>query len=43
MELEFIRWLSEQLPPHPNLRLGPGDDAAILRMAQSDGCVIATC
>ena len=40
MELEFIRWLSEQLPPHPNLRLGPGDDAAILRMAQGDGCVL---
>jgi thiamine-monophosphate kinase len=40
MELEFIRWLSEQLPPHPNLKLGPGDDAAILRMAQGDGCVI---
>ncbi len=40
MELEFIRWLSEQLPQHPNLTLGPGDDAAILRMAQGDGCVL---
>jgi len=41
MELEFIRWLSEQLPSHPNLKLGPGDDAAILRMAQGDGCVLS--
>jgi thiamine-monophosphate kinase len=40
MELEFIRWLGEHLQPHPNLLLGPGDDAAILRMSQSDGCVI---
>ncbi len=40
MELEFIRWLGDQLPPHPNLLLGPGDDAAILRMSQTDGCVI---
>lgn len=40
MELEFIRWLSEQLPQHPNLTLGPGDDAAIVRMEQGDGCVL---
>jgi thiamine-monophosphate kinase len=28
------------LPPHPLLRLGPGDDAAVLRMAGVDECVV---
>jgi len=40
MEREFIAWLREHLPPHPLLRLGPGDDAAVLRMAGIDECVI---
>ncbi len=40
MEQQFIAWLRERLPPHPLLQLGPGDDAAILRMAGVDGCVI---
>ena len=41
MELEFINWLRERLPAHANLVLGPGDDAAILRMA-SDRDVVVT-
>ena len=40
MEQQFIAWLRERLPPHPLLRLGPGDDAAVLRMAGVDECVI---
>jgi thiamine-monophosphate kinase len=40
MERQFISWLRERLPPHPLLRLGPGDDAAVLRMAGVDECVI---
>ena len=40
MELEFVRWLRDRLPAHPNLALGPGDDAAILRLAQRAECVI---
>jgi thiamine-monophosphate kinase len=40
MEHQFIAWLREHLPPHPLLRLGPGDDAAVLRMAGVDECVI---
>jgi thiamine-monophosphate kinase len=40
MEHQFIAWLRERLPPHPLLRLGPGDDAAVLRMAGIDECVI---
>ena len=40
MEAELIAWLRERLPPHPLLRLGPGDDAAVLRMAGIDECVL---
>jgi thiamine-monophosphate kinase len=40
MERELISWLREHLPPHPLLRLGLGDDAAVLRMADVDECVI---
>jgi thiamine-monophosphate kinase len=40
MERQFIAWLREHLPPHPLLRLGPGDDAAVLRMAHLDECVV---
>ena len=40
MESDFIRWLRGRLPRHPKLLLGPGDDAAILRLAESDQCVL---
>jgi thiamine-monophosphate kinase len=40
MERQFISWLRRRLPPHPLLRLGPGDDAAVLNMAGVDGCVL---
>jgi thiamine-monophosphate kinase len=40
MESDFITWLRERLPPHPQLRLGPGDDAAILRLANRAECVV---
>lgn len=40
MERQVIAWLRNHLPPHPLLRLGPGDDAAVLRMSQIDECVI---
>jgi len=39
MESDFIAWLRERVPPHPQLLLGPGDDAAILRLAGSQGTV----
>jgi thiamine-monophosphate kinase len=38
MEAEFIAWLRQRLPAHPRLPLGPGDDAALLRLAGPD-CV----
>lgn len=40
MERQFISWLRQRLPPHPLLRLGPGDDAAVLRMTGVDECVV---
>ena len=40
MERELISWLRKRLPPHPLLRLGPGDDAAVLRMAGINECVV---
>jgi thiamine-monophosphate kinase len=40
MERELISWLRQRLPSHPLLRLGPGDDAAVLRMAAIQECVV---
>lgn len=40
MESEFIAWLRTRLPSHPRLRLGLGDDAAVLRLGGD--CVVTT-
>jgi thiamine-monophosphate kinase len=40
MESDFISWLRSRLPSHPQLRLGPGDDAAILELSRSGQCVV---
>ena len=40
MEFEFIAWLRSRLPQSPLLRLGPGDDAAILRLGDRAECVV---
>jgi thiamine-monophosphate kinase len=42
MESEFLEWLRSRLPPHPNLLLGPGDDAAVLKLAQDTRCVVTS-
>ncbi len=42
MESQFIAWLRERLPRHPQLLLGPGDDAAVLRLAERSKCVVTT-
>ena len=42
MESDFIAWLRQRLRPSPHLRLGPGDDAAILRLGQRADCVITS-
>jgi thiamine-monophosphate kinase len=40
MESELIAYLRRRLPSHPSLRLGVGDDAAVLRMTKLDECVV---
>jgi thiamine-monophosphate kinase len=42
MEREFIHWLVEHLPQSPLLRLGIGDDAAVLRWAHGPDVVVTT-
>ena len=42
MELEFVDWLRKQLPPHPQLRLGIGDDAAILALGENSQAVVSS-
>ena len=40
MELEFLEWLRSRLSRHSHLRVGPGDDAAVVRLAHgADGVV----
>lgn len=40
MEFEFLDWLSQRLGQHSRLRLGPGDDAALLRLSERAECVV---
>ncbi|MHB8971314.1 MAG: thiamine-phosphate kinase [Pirellulaceae bacterium] len=42
MESEFIAWLRDRLPPHPDLRLGIGDDAAVLRLGHDRDMVVTS-
>src|SRR5690349_25152476 len=42
MELELIRWLSANLPDHPLLRIGIGEDAAVVRWSADRGLVVTT-
>jgi thiamine-monophosphate kinase len=42
MERDFVRWLCERLPSHPRMLVGPGDDAAILRLADDANLVATT-
>lgn len=42
VELELVRWLSENLPAHPLLRIGIGDDAAVLRWPTDGELVVTT-
>jgi thiamine-monophosphate kinase len=40
MELEFIRWLREHVPTHPNAPLGLSDDAAIVALAGQSNVIV---
>jgi len=42
METEFIAWLGDHLGDHPQLRVGPGDDAAVLALRHRSECVVST-
>jgi thiamine-monophosphate kinase len=42
MEADLLRWLRERLPSHPLLKLGIGDDAAILATAGRGDVVVTT-
>jgi thiamine-monophosphate kinase len=40
MESELVAWIRHQVPGHPRLWLGPGDDAAVLRLGDRPSCVV---
>ena len=40
MESQLIEHLRRRIPPHSRLLLGPGDDAAVLQMADVEQCVM---
>jgi thiamine-monophosphate kinase len=40
MELEFLKWLTQRIEPHPLVRVGVGDDAAVLRWAHERDCLV---
>jgi thiamine-monophosphate kinase len=42
MERELVRYLCQRLPAHPRLLVGPGDDAAILRLPERAHLVATT-
>lgn len=42
MEAEFLSWLRGQIPGHPRLPLGIGDDAAILELASGARCLVTS-
>ncbi len=42
VESEFLSWLRDRLPEHPRVRLGAGDDAAVVNWPTDSGCVLTT-
>jgi thiamine-monophosphate kinase len=42
MESDFLRWVRHRLPDHPLVEVGPGDDAAVLRLPPQTGFVVTT-
>jgi thiamine-monophosphate kinase len=39
MERDLVRWFCERIPAHPRLLIGPGDDAALVRMTAGTNLV----
>ncbi len=42
MERDLVRWLCERLPAHPRMLVGPGDDAAAMRLTAGANLVATT-
>lgn len=42
MESKFITWLRQRLPKTSSVRLGLGDDAAVLALRDSAGCIVTS-
>lgn len=42
MEASFLAWLRERVPAHPRLKLGIGDDAALVAWTLGRDCVVTT-
>ncbi|HEX4149434.1 MAG TPA: thiamine-phosphate kinase, partial [Pirellulales bacterium] len=40
METDLIAWLRRRVPPHPNVLVGIGDDAAVLRLPADGDCLV---
>jgi len=41
-EFAYINWLRRLTPSHPHVLLGPGDDAAALKLSPSAPCLVTT-
>jgi thiamine-monophosphate kinase len=41
-EFQYIDWIRRRTPPDPRILLGPGDDAAVIRLAGEARCVVTT-
>ena len=41
-EFAYINWLRRLTPTHPHVLLGPGDDAAALKLSPSAPCLMTT-
>ena len=42
MERDLVRWLSDRLPAHQRMIVGPGDDAAVLKLDAGNNLVATT-
>jgi thiamine-monophosphate kinase len=42
MERDLVRWLSDRLPAHQRMSVGPGDDAAVLKLDAGNNLVATT-
>jgi thiamine-monophosphate kinase len=40
MESDLVAWIRQQVAPHARVRVGPGDDAAVLWLGDSTACVV---